>query len=179
MLEDRLLIWKFRRGSSDALSRIYGKYSKDLLRLAYALLNDAAAAEDIVHDFFLWFAQSPERLKLGGNLKAYLATCVVNRARNLLKARQRGPVSLDGTDPIPSSVKRPDQWIIASEQARRVNAALAELPLEQREVVALHLQGGMRFKAVADLQGVSINTVQSRYRYGLKKLRSLLDSEVE
>jgi len=77
-----------------------------------------------------------------------------------------------------SNSKRPEQWIIDNEQLRQLNEALTQLPQQQREVIILHLQGEMKFKAIAELQGVSINTVQSRYRYGLDKLRSILDSEV-
>ena len=58
-----------------------------------------------------------------------------------------------------------------------MNNALAELPYEQREVVILHVQGGMKFRAIAKSRNVSINTIQSRYRYGLDKLRSLLNSD--
>ena len=180
MIEDKLLIWRFKRGSSDALCRIYKKYKDNLLRLAFALLNDTSAAEDIVHDFFVSFAQSTEKLKLNGSLKNYLATCVVNRARNANKARQRQEAaSLDGAASAVSNSKRPEQWIIYSEQLRQLNDALAQLSEQQREVIILHAQGGMKFKAIAELQDVSINTVQSRYRYGLDKLRSILDSEVE
>ncbi len=89
MIEDKLLIWRFKRGSSDALCHIYKKYKDNLLRLASALSNDQNAAEDIVHDFFVSFAQSSEKLKLNGSLKSYLATCVVNRVRNANIARQR------------------------------------------------------------------------------------------
>ena len=48
MLEDKVLIWKFKCGSSDALCRIYEKYKKDLLRLAAILSNNVSDAEDIV-----------------------------------------------------------------------------------------------------------------------------------
>ncbi len=72
----------------------------------------------------------------------------------------------------------PERWIVADERATRLNDALAELPYEQREVVVLHLQADMKFRDIAKSQGVTINTVQSRYRYGLDKLRSLLDGEV-
>ena len=180
MIEDKLLIWKFKRGSSDALCRIYKKYKDNLLRLASALLNDTSAAEDIVHDFFVSFAQSPEKLKLNGSLKSYLATCVVNRVHNANKARQRQEAaSLDGAASVGSNLKRPEQWIIDSVQLRQLNNAMAELPYQQREVIILHAQGGMRFKAIAKSQGVSINTIQSRYRYGLDKLRLLLNGKVE
>ena len=180
MIEDKLLIWKFKRGSSDALCRIYEKYKDNLLRLASALLNDSAAAEDIVHDCFVSFAQSSQRLKTGGNLKSYLATSVANRARNWNRARQRhGTTSLNEAGPIVSSFKRSEQWIIYNEQLRQLNNALEQLSYQQREVIILHLQGEMKFKAIAEVQGVSINTVQSRYRYGLDKLRSILDSEAK
>jgi len=180
MIEDKLLIWRFKRGSTEALCRIYNKYKDNLLRLATALLNDTTAAEDIVHDFFVSFAQSPEKLKLNGSLKSYLATCVVNRVRNANKTRQRQETAgLNEADSAVSNLKRPEQWIIDSEQLRQLNDALAQLPEQQREVIILHLQGAMKFKAIAELQGVSINTVQSRYRYGLDKLRSILNSEVK
>jgi RNA polymerase sigma-70 factor (ECF subfamily) len=177
MIEDKLLMWKFKHGSSEALCGIYEKYKNNLLRLASSLLNDTAVAEDVVHDFFVDFAQSAERLRLNGSLKNYLATCVANRVRNANIARQRRETGgLNEGERAVSSVKKPEQWIVSSEQLRLLNA---QLPYEQREVITLHLQGGMKFRAIAESQGVSINTAQSRYRYGLDKLRSILDSEVE
>ncbi len=115
MIEDKLLIWRLKCGSSDALCRIYKKYKDNLLRLASALLNDTTAAEDIVHDFFVSFAQSPEKLKLNGSLKSYLATCVVNRVHNANKARQRQEAAgLNEAESAVSNSKRPEQWIIYS-----------------------------------------------------------------
>jgi RNA polymerase sigma-70 factor (ECF subfamily) len=180
MIEDKLLIWRIKHGSSDALGRIYTKYKDNLLRLAFALLNNRDAAEDIVHDSFVSIAKSADKLKIRGNFKSYLATCVVNRVRNANKtARRQEIIVLDEAETVVSDLKRPDQWIIDSEKLRLLNNAITQLPYEQREVVILHAQGEMKFKAIAELQGVSINTVQSRYRYGLDKLRSILNSEVK
>lgn len=180
MLEDQVLIWKFKSGSSEALCRIYQKYKKDLLRLATILLNDVDEAEDIVHDVFLTFAQSAQKLRLKGNLKSYLLTCVANRARNINRVhRNRWTVGLDDTEQIISDTQRPDEWIICSEELRRWSDILARLPFEQREVVVLHLRAGMKFRQIAKVQGISVNTVKGRYRYGLDKLRSILNSEVE
>jgi RNA polymerase sigma-70 factor (ECF subfamily) len=180
MLEDTLLIWKFKGGSREALCRIYQKYRKDLLRLATILLNDANDAEDIVHDVFLSFAQSAQKLRLSGSLRNYLLTCVANRARNRNRACQhRRTVGLDDAEQVVSDAKRPDEWIVCSEELRRWSDLLARLPFEQREVVVLHLRAGMKFRQIAKLQGISVNTVKGRYRYGLDKLRSILNGEVE
>jgi len=180
MVEDKLLIWKFKHGSSDALSRIYEKYKNNLLKIASGLSNDTAAADDIVHDCFVSLAQSPEKLRLNGNLKSYLATCVANRVRNANLARQRRETTgLNDADSAAADSERPEKWIIAGERLRQLNDALGRIPYEQREVVILHLQAEMKFRAIAKSQNVSINTVQSRYRYGLEKLRSILDSEAE
>jgi RNA polymerase sigma-70 factor (ECF subfamily) len=180
MIEDKLLVWKFKSGSNDALCRIYEKYKDNLLRLASGLLNDRTTAEDIVHDCFVSFAQSADRLKLSGNLKSYLSTSVVNRVRSWHRSRGRNKTtSLDRAESAISNTKRPEQWFIENEQLKQLNNALAQLPYEQREAISLHLQGGMKFRAIAKSQNVSTSTIQSRYRYGLDKLRSILDNEAK
>lgn len=177
MVEDRILIWRFKRGSRDALQRIYEKYVVYLVTLATALLNDVHAAEDIVHDVFVSFAQSTRRLRLEGNLKAYLATCVVNRVRDRKRSRQRQPMVLDEEQVVYSSARGPELSAVCQERLQRLSRAIAQLPYEQREVVLLHVHGGLMFKQIAKSQQVSINTVQSRYRYAMDKLRALLNGE--
>jgi DNA-directed RNA polymerase specialized sigma24 family protein len=56
---------------------------------------------------------------------------------------------------------------------------MAKIPLDQRQAIALHLQGGMTFRQIAKNQNASVNTIQGHYRYGINKLRTLLNSEVE
>jgi RNA polymerase sigma-70 factor (ECF subfamily) len=179
-MEDRVLVWRLRRGDATALSRVYEKYRDDLLRLAASMLGDRAAAEDIVQDVFVRFAGSARTFRLTGSLKGYLATCVANAARNDLKAaRHRGTTGVDEAAAGASDVPSPEHWLICSEQFTRVSGAISELPSEQREVVTLHLYGNMPFREIADWQKTSIKTVQSRYRYGLDRLRSLLNGEMD
>jgi RNA polymerase sigma factor (sigma-70 family) len=177
MLEDRLLIWKFKCGSNEALCRIYRKYGDYLLALAAALLQDINAAEDVVHDVFCKFIESREKLKLAGSLKSFLATCVVNLARDKLRARKLQNFDLDEDVTTALDMKNPEHYAIFGEEARNLNRAIAQLTYEQREVIMLHLRGGMKFREIAGLQGISINTVKSRYRYGLEKLRELLSDK--
>lgn len=180
MLDDKLLVWKFNRGSVNALSFIYEKYRDDLLRLAAALLNDIGDAEDIVQDVFINFAQSAGQFRLTGNLKGYLATCVANRARNRNIATHRQKTARrNGNSPVPSNLKTPEQWLMDGEELRKMSNAISQLPYEQREAITLHLYGGMKFREIGVLQEVPIKTAQSRYRCGIDKLRSILNSEVQ
>ncbi len=88
MIEDELLKWRFRRGSRDALARIYEKYIHLLLSVAMGLLNDPHEAEDVVQDVFVSFAKGADGFAMKGSLKAYLAQSVVNRVRDRVR-RQR------------------------------------------------------------------------------------------
>ena len=180
MLEDKLLIWRFQGGSRDSFRRIYEKYESFLLTLAANLLGDGDAAEDVVQDVFISFVQSVENFNLRGSLKSYLATCVANRARDCIRKRNRQrAVAVNDTEQMISDANEPVQLVINSEELQRLKLAMTELPYEQREAVVLHLNGDLKFRQIAKLQKVSIKTAQSRYRYGLAKLRSILDSEVK
>ena len=151
-----------------------------MLKIAVALSHDVSISEDIVHDVFTRFAQSAQTLNINGSLKAYLRTCVVNSIRNRVRDdKVRSYVELSQAGPIVSNQCEADQWVILKEESMRINNALIQVPFEQREVVVLHLYGGMKFREIAKLQAVSSKTIQSRYRYGLDKLRSILNSEVE
>jgi RNA polymerase sigma-70 factor (ECF subfamily) len=88
-------------------------------------------------------------------------------------------MQLDAAESVSSNLNGPDHAIISSEEAQRLNQAIAQLPSEQREVIALRLKGKMTFREIAKLHNVSVNTIQGQYRYGLNKLRSVLNGEVE
>lgn len=179
-MEDRLLVWKFKRGSTKAFRCIYDKYKSHMLRVSTSLLTDKSVAEDVVHDVVVSLAQSAQSIKVSGNLKSFLATCVANRARNINnRCRLHGTAALIQAESMESKSPRPEQWIVNNEDLNRLNDALSQLPYDQREVITLYLYGGIKFRKIAQMQQASINTIQSRYHYGLDKLRSLLNSEVE
>ena len=180
MIEDRLLIRRFNSGDMDALRRIYEKYKPELLSVAGALLNDTTAVEDVLHDVFVRFASQAGRFRLNGSLKGYLAICVANRARNINRqGRQNGhEIPMDArlrTSELPDPSKAAGN----TEQRRIFADALAKLGHQQRQVVVLHVLGSLRFREIARQTGDSINTIQSRYRYGVAKLQSLLNGQVD
>jgi RNA polymerase sigma factor (sigma-70 family) len=176
---DRLLVLKFNGGDKNAYQRIYLKYRSDLLKVATHLLGATAAAEDVVQDVFVQFARGCGHFELQGSLKGYLAICVANRARDILRATGRraeqNQVLSERSAPLQPGPEHP---AMEREMSERLAGALDQLPFEQREVIVLHLQQSLAFKEIAQHKGLSINTMMSRYRYGLDKLRSILDGEL-
>jgi RNA polymerase sigma-70 factor (ECF subfamily) len=179
MIEDKLLILRFKRGRPEALRQIYDKYKVELLRYAMTLVGNLHTAEDIVHDVFVSFAQSAERIGLTGSLKGYLVTSVLNRVRNRVRdGSRRGEGPLNEADLMPSHEPGPQQWAILSEELSMLSQALQQLPYEQREVICSHMEMDLTFSQIAVLQKASLNTVKGRYRYGIEKLRFVLNGKV-
>lgn len=167
-----------KQGSRDALRGIYEKYRDGLLILAIALSHDVNIAEDAVHDVFVAFAVNFESFKLTGSLKAYLAKCVANRVRDLMRKKRSGTLDPQQACPASMDLSEPSQLIVCNEELKLLSSTLATLPHEQREVIVLHIHGQMRFRLIAKSLGISVNTVKGRYRYGIRKLRSILNSEI-
>ena len=177
-MEDRRLIHRCKRGDRDAFCRLYEKYSDLLFTVAIALLRDGSAAEDAVQDVFVQFAEKMADFRLTGSLKAYLSVCVANRAKNVLASRKKD-CTLSETQVIPATSLNPEQQIICNEELRQVAEAMEQLPIEQRQVIALHHYSQMSLRAIARSLELSPNTAKRRYRYGMDKLRQLLnDREV-
>lgn len=173
-MKDAWLAQRLLDGDTEALRQAYHLYKHDLLTVATAILCNLHAAEDCVHDVFTQFAAGAKDVEVTQNLRGYLMRCVANRAKNMVKQEhvRRSHATREAEEHSPS--ESPAGRLIATEQSVRVFRALAELPVEQREVITLHLHADMTFREIALQLGYSINTVQSRYRYGIEKLRTLL-----
>ena len=178
-MEDKQLVKQCKRGSKEALRRIYEKYKDYLLILAVGLVNNSSIAEDAVHDVFTGFVRDIEKFQLTGSLKGYLATCVANRARNINKTKQYTRLESNRIEYEDSNLNEPVSTIVCNEQLQQLNNAMSQLPYDQREVIMLHFQAGLTFQAIARQQGISVNTIKSRYKYGIEKLRTILGSEAK
>lgn len=174
MQEDRHLIGRLRQGDREALRHVYITYKDSLLTLAFSLLHDMNTAEDVLHDVFVSFAGCVGELELRTSLRQYLIGSVLNRVRD--RFRREKTQAARGNDPAPTeeTPTGPEQTAALTEETQRLVAALTQLPLEQREVIVLRLNGGMKFRQIAEIQKTSIPTVQGRYRYGIDRLRVLM-----
>ncbi|HOK65623.1 MAG TPA: RNA polymerase sigma factor [Anaerohalosphaeraceae bacterium] len=180
-MEDQKLVRQSKRGNRQAFEAIYRKYLDPMLTIAMNLLGDAGLAEEAVQECFIRFLRSLRDFTLHGSLKAYLAACVANRARDFLRQRtRRQENSLETLPEFPeqrTNIPPPFESAVRNEQLEILRRGLLALPYEQREVITLRHHGGLTFKKIAAAQSVPIQTVQSRYEYGLKKLRLLLNGE--
>ena len=147
--------------------------------LAANLLYDKSAVEDVVHDVFISLLQVMDNFELRSSLSGYLKTSIANRARDYRRKKRPQTVAVNDVEQAAADEKGPVQLVVQSELSQQVGSAMSRLPYEQREAIVLYLHGRMKFKAIGELQKVSTKTAYTRYRAGLDKLKSLLNSELE
>jgi RNA polymerase sigma-70 factor (ECF subfamily) len=155
MVEDKMLVWKFRKGDEDALRRIYAKYKDDLLTIAVCLLYEIDDATEVLHDVFVSFARSAREFHLYGSLGSYLTRCVVNSVHNRLNSQMYEVIETRDRAQAGPDLQEARETVFDDEQTKRLTKALSELPIRQREVIVMHLQGQMQFREIAKLQNIS------------------------
>ena len=161
---DEQLVERLVSGEPDALSLIYDRYAASLYRLLNALLASPADAEDALQEVFVALATG--RVSRIRDLKSYLFVAARHQAFTSLRRRKREP-RFEDVDAL--EIAAPDGEGVGATQDW--GALLARLPLEQREVIALKVWEGMTFAEIAGVVRASPNTVMSRYRYGIERLR--------
>jgi RNA polymerase sigma-70 factor (ECF subfamily) len=142
-----------------------------LFRFAHTLLNSKEDAEDVVQEVFVSLVRSRTRLAQVDNLRAYLFASLRNAVSQHGRRRKLDQmVSLERFDePMDSKTRS-----TAGDRSFELEQALLRLPFEQRELVALKIDGELTFAEIAEVLNISPNTAASRYRYALEKLREAL-----
>jgi RNA polymerase sigma-70 factor, ECF subfamily len=158
-------------GKESAFAAVYDRFGASLFRTAAALLHSREDAEDAVQEVFVGLVRARHTLARVENLRAYLFAALRHAVGRRAAARERERVV-----PI-DQAEEPGTSAPACEgdRAVRLELALRELPVEQRELVALKIDGGLTFGEIGGLLGISPNTAASRYRYALEKLRAALE----
>jgi RNA polymerase sigma-70 factor (ECF subfamily) len=159
------------------LARAYEQLKHELLTVCVHLAGERAAGEDLLHDVFVSVARLAASTPLpptSDELRRYLVTSCIHRARDLKRRRAESLDDRGALDRAESRDDDPAARASSGDDAGFVRAALLALPEEQREVVTLHLHGGLKFREIAEATGVPLDTTTSRYRYALEKLRHRL-----
>ena len=164
-MTDRELIRKFHAGSEEALSLIIEKYYDDIYRFCRYLTGNQEDSYDLSQEVFLRFIQYS-----GGyrhkNLKGYLLIIARNLCRDYLRKKEAGK-----PEELPDDLREEAGRLTDAEEKMAIDGYLKRLPFEQREVVLLRIWKELRFGEIAEMLGLNLSTVKSRYRLGIERLR--------
>jgi RNA polymerase sigma-70 factor (ECF subfamily) len=170
-LPDNMLQAVLARNDPAAVGLIWDRYATDLFAFLQSVLCSRHDAEDVLQTVFVRIVQERHRLVKARRMDAYVYKIARNEASSFISRRKRQR-KVKGLD---------ESWLIMPEGRRELNelaeelqAALARLPQQQREVIVMKIYRQKTFIEIARLLGLSHNTVASRYRYGMEKLRTLL-----
>lgn len=179
--DDRMLDL-LARAEPEGIEMLYDRYSALAYTLAFRVLNDAGAAEDVVQEAFLsvWRRASTYRSDRG-SLRTWVCSIVHHRALDRLRGRAgraRQDLALEHAPIEVTSVS--DTWdqVVEVLEREQLKTALSELSMEQRETIELAYYGGYSQTEISDLMQVPLGTVKGRTRLALRKLRGLLELPV-
>jgi RNA polymerase sigma-70 factor (sigma-E family) len=165
-----------------AVAQLYAEQALGMTRLAYVMLGDRAAAEDVVHDAFVGLCRRWKNLTDTRKAQSYLRSSVLNGCRSALRRQIRNrdaPVSRpDALGPLGAEAPGADIPLLAGEDRRAVMAALRRLPHRQREALVLRYYLELPDPEIAQTMGIGESTVRSTAHRGLAALARILTKEL-
>jgi RNA polymerase sigma-70 factor (ECF subfamily) len=178
-LTDEQLMAALAQSDLHALDSLYDRYAKPAFALAYRIVGERGAAEDVVQDAFLsaW-RQAKSYKRERGSPRTWLMAIVHHRGIDRLRASASsgGTISLDELPDGPAEAPGVWQQVWASLRGDAVRHALDRLPPEQKKSIELAYFSGYTQTEIAELMGVPLGTVKGRMRMGLMKLRASLEA---
>lgn len=174
---DAALVKRARRGDGTAFETLVRRHYRAAYAVALAMSGNAMDAEDVCQDAFMKALSRLDDCRHPERFVAWLLQTVRNRAHNVRDyQRIRAGVSLDHVNV--SSPSDSARVVLRSELRARLEAAIAELPPRDREVVLLHDLEGWRHRAIATSLGTSEGRSRQHLFHARKRLRELLGPEL-
>ena len=174
---DEALLHRLQQRDVRALEALYDRHGRLAYGLAYRIVNDSTAAEDVVQESFMnvW-RQAPTYDARRGAVRTWLMSIVHHRSIDWLRSRanRRGDVQIDLVEGV---LAAPDAWgaVDASLERETIRQAVATLPAEQQRTIELAYFAGYSQPEIAQAMGVPLSTVKGRMRMALQKLRTTLE----
>jgi RNA polymerase sigma factor (sigma-70 family) len=156
--------------------RLYALHRQGLYTLALSVTGRPDRAEDAVHDAFARVCRNRGTLETAADPVAYVYAAVRNAALDCVR-RQRLPAEPPASI-FNGHVPGPEALALGAERERSVAEAVEGLPDAQREVVVLRVYGGLTFAQIASVVGEPLQTVATRYRRALERLKRRLEKLV-
>ncbi|MFO0584888.1 MAG: RNA polymerase sigma factor [Anaeromyxobacter sp.] len=178
---DERLMLRFRRGDARAFEVLVSRHRTPVHSFLVRLTGDRARAEDLCQDAFLRVVKAAATWEERATFKTWLFTIARNLASDeARRAAFRRADDLDAPGGAAATeaaeAPGPEEAVASALLRPKLEAALAALPAEQREVFLLREHAGLRFAEIAEVTGTPENTVKSRMRYALEGLRERLEA---
>ena len=170
------LMLAYGQGDSLAFEVLYERYREPLYRYVYHALGDRALADDAYQDVWARVIDARDRFRRKSGFRRWAFRIAHNRLVDHWRQRERQPIDQDNAlDRHPDrSERQPERRSEQAEDAAALRRALMALPPEQREAFLLQQEAGLSLAEIAERDGVGRETVKSRLRYAVGKLRALL-----
>lgn len=177
-MNDNELIRQYITGDQGAFEIIIHRYTKVLYRFIYPILKDVHATNDCIQEVFIKVWKNIKKYNQNQSFKNWIFTIAHRTALDIIKKKKNIPFSvLDSENSIfeeniPDEELLPDAIFENEENVKLVKKALENLPPSIQIIILLHNGENMTFEEISTITNTSINTVKSRYRRALIKLKN-------
>ena len=189
LTDEQLVVNYLNKGDEQAFGLLVDRHQERIFGYLMGMVRDRSIASDLFQETFLRAIQAMNRKRGSyeqqGRWLAWVMRIARNAALDHLRSRKKWQdVGSDDNDQgstfwdrLPDQAPDSDALLSRSDLWKEVEAAIEQLPPEQREVVVMRHQSDLTFREIAELTGVSINTALGRMRYALINLRKFMEPE--
>lgn len=170
---DEQLLQQLKAGQSQAYDAIFLKYYKLLCVNAYFYLHDEQEAKDLVQAFFLEMWEKKIYLRLNGDIKGYLYRAVQNRCLNYIRKQETQQKKQESYHLTADVTEEKDEEV--EHTYIQLDNAIEELSNQRKEALKLVYLQDKKYQEAADIMGISINSLKTHLKIGLKNLREALN----
>jgi RNA polymerase sigma-70 factor (ECF subfamily) len=163
-----------------ALERLVARHSQRVFRYIHSRINNLQTCEDLTQDVFMRLCR--DGYDGTASVKTWIFSIARHRVVDFFRSESRRP----STCQIPEQLEFPEHHpsdpgrnLSLRDEDQRIGRWLTQLPEEQAEAVRLRIIAGLSFAQTADVLGCPVPTCKSRVRYGLAKLKTLIQEEIE
>jgi RNA polymerase sigma-70 factor (ECF subfamily) len=176
MQEDKKLIEKYLKGDEKALEVLISKYLKPIYNFIFCYVQNQQDAEDLTQETFLKMWRNLKKFKKEKNFENWLFTIAKNTCFDFLRKKRRNLIlnaeNLEiVADLTPSLLEKMEKESLLEKLKKEIE----KLPFKMKEVIDLHYNFGLNFREISEILGEPMNTVKSRHKRAISKLkRSIL-----
>ncbi len=174
---DEQLMLAYRGGDANAFAALYSRHKGGLFRFMLRSVKDRDSAEELFQEVWMKLIDARSRYEPQAKFSTFLYTIAHNRMIDHWRRRGLESVSLDedgAIDPPAPPSSQPERRAELNQAGNRLLAALAALPVLQREAFLLHEESGLSVAEIASATGTGPEAAKSRLRYAIAKLREAL-----